>query len=416
MRMKKYIFFIALIFLCVNLFLSLMLSSCKVNNRENSSILQNEKSNDSSTDLKDEKEEKPGEEHNALNSQNEETLDKMIGEMIILGFKATEVNKSSKIIKDINEYGIGGIILFDYDVPTKSFPRNIINPLQVKKLIEDIKTMTRNDLFICLDAEGGLVNRLKSKYGFMQMDSPQKMGESEPEETFLKASALGIELDYLGFNLNFAPVVDVNVNPDNPVIGHLERSFSDDPYEVYRHSLNFIDAMHEFNIITALKHFPGHGSSTEDSHLGLTDVTDTYKEKIELIPYEKLISENKTDIIMTAHIMNRNIDAVNPATLSPLFLQDILRDKLRFNGLIVSDDMQMGAIVEHFGFEEAIVKAINAGCNILIFSNNGSIYDEDIAQKAVEAIKKAVEKGEIKEEVIIKSYNRIIELKNKFKI
>ena len=348
--------------------------------------------------------------------QSNLTLDQMIGEMIILGFRGTEIDGSSKIVRDINEYNIGGIILFDYDVPSKSSPRNIINPKQTKKLIEDIKNLTRHDLFIAVDAEGGLINRLKAKYGFMQIESHQTMGESDPENTFIKASPLGIELDYLGFNLNFAPVVDVNINKDNPVIGHLQRSFSDDPKKVYEHAGYFIDAMHEYNIITAIKHFPGHGSSTEDSHLGLVDITNTYNEEAELFPYKKLIQDNKTDIIMTAHVMNRNIDPDNPATLSSIFLKDILRGKLNYEGVIVSDDMQMGAIVENFGFEEAIIKAINAGCDLLIFSNNSPVYDEGIAQKAVEVIKKAIKDGKIKEETIRNSYNRIKQLKDSFEI
>jgi len=348
--------------------------------------------------------------------QSNPTMDQMIGEMIILGFRGTEIDDSSKIVKDINEYNIGGIILFDYDVPSKSFPRNIINPKQTKKLIEDLKKLTSNDLFIAIDVEGGYVNRLKAKYGFMQIESAQIMGEDDPQNTFIKASSIGIELDYLGINLNFAPVVDVNINKDNPVIGHIERSFSDDPVKVYEHAGYFIDAMHEFNIITAIKHFPGHGSSTEDSHLGLVDITDTYNEEVELFPYKKLIEDNKTDIIMTAHIMNRNIDPVNPATLSSIFLNDILRGILKYEGVIVSDDMQMGAIVDNFGFEEAIIKAINAGCDLLIFSNNSPIYDENIAQKAIEVIKKAIDEGKISEEEIRNSYNRIKELKEKYKI
>jgi len=381
MKLKKYLLFIFFLMLCTILSSSFIFVSC-----------------------------------NKKTIQRNLTLDQMIGEIIILGFRGTEIDSSSKIVKDINEYNIGGIILFDYDVPSKSSPRNIINPKQTKKLIEDIKNLTRHDLFIAIDAEGGKVNRLKAKYGFMQIDSPQKMGEDEPQNTFIKASPLGLELDYLGINLNFAPVVDVNINKDNPVIGKLERSFSDDPQKVYEHASYFIDAMHEFNVITAIKHFPGHGSSTEDSHLGLVDVTNTYQEEAELFPYKKLIQDNKTDIIMTAHVMNRNIDPDNPATLSSIFLKDILRDKLNYKGVIVSDDMQMGAIVENFGFGEAIIKAINAGCDLLIFSNNSPVYDEDIAQKAVEVIKKAIKDGKIKEETIRNSYNRIKQLKDNYEI
>jgi beta-N-acetylhexosaminidase len=340
----------------------------------------------------------------------------MIGEMIILGFRGTEVDGSSGIVEYINKYNIGGVILFDYDVPSKSFPRNILDPYQTKELIEDLKKFTRSDLLIAVDAEGGYVNRLKAEYGFVPIKSAQEMGEDNPDDTFLEISPLAMKLDSLGFNLNFAPVVDVNLNKENPVIGNQERSFSDDPVKVYEHAGSFIDAMHKYDIITAIKHFPGHGSSTEDSHLGLVDITDTYNEEAELFPYRKLIEDGKADIVMTAHIMNTDIDPDNPATLSSIFLQDILRGELNYEGIIVSDDMQMGAIVTNFGFEEAIVKAINAGCDLLIFSNNGPRYEDDIAQKSFEAIKEAVRNGKITEEEINNCYTRIKELKEKFGI
>ncbi|MCG2790752.1 MAG: glycoside hydrolase family 3 protein [Actinomycetia bacterium] len=399
MKPKKYLIILFSLLMCTILSCSLIFSSCK-----------------KETAIETSQAETLVEETSTTQIPVTPTLDKMIGEMIILGFRGTEVSDSSKIVKDINEYNIGGVILFNYDVPSKSFPRNIVDPKQTKKLIEDLKKLTRSDLFIAVDAEGGYVNRLKAEYGFMQIESPQTMGESDPQNTFLKASPLGIELDYLGFNLNFAPVVDVNINKDNPVIGHIERSFSDDPVKVYEHAGYFIDAMHQYNIITAIKHFPGHGSSTEDSHLGLVDITDTYNEEVELFPYRKLIESSKTDIIMTAHVMNTNIDPDNPATLSSIFLKDILRGRLNYEGLIVSDDMQMGAIATYFGFEEAIVRAINAGCDLLIFSNNNQKYDDDIAQKAVEVIKKAVREGKITEEEISSSYNRIKQLKENYGI
>jgi len=397
MKPKKYLIILFFLLMCAILSCSLIFSSCK-----------------KETVTETSQAEVSAEETSNAQIPGTPTLDQMIGEMIILGFRGTEIDSSSKIVKDINEYYIGGVILFDYDVPSKSFPRNIVDPKQTKKLIEDLKKLTRSDLFIAVDAEGGNVNRLKAEYGFLQIKSAQEMGESDPEDTLLEASKLGMELNDLGFNLNFAPVVDVNINKDNPVIGSLERSFSDDPVKVYEHAGYFIDAMHQYNIITAIKHFPGHGSSTEDSHLGLVDITDTYNEEVELFPYRKLIESGKTDIIMTAHVMNTNIDPDNPATLSSIFLKDILRGRLNYEGVIVSDDMQMGAIATYFGFEEAIVRSINAGCDLLILSNNNQKYDDDIAQKAVEAVRKAVIEGEIEEDKISSSYNRIKELKEKY--
>lgn len=349
-------------------------------------------------------------------SEKEYSLDEKIGEMIVLGFRGLSVDESSKIIKDINSYNIGGIILFDYDVPLKTFERNIESPEQTKKLIENIKQLTRKDLFVAVDVEGGYVNRLKPRYGFIELDSAQSMENLDSTEIFLKINPIAEQLETLGFNLNFAPVVDVNVNPENPVIGGIERSYSANPEKVYTQSKIFIEAMRKNNIISSIKHFPGHGSSKDDSHLGLVDITETYQKEEELYPYRKLIENREIDMVMTAHVINKEIDEKYPATLSPLFLQSILRNELNFNGVIVSDDMQMGAIVDHFGFEEAVIKSINAGCNLLIFSNNGQEYVDNIAEKAFQAIKNAVESGEISEDKIDESFDKIRELKSKYKL
>ena len=347
--------------------------------------------------------------------QQDDELMKKIGQMLVIGFRGTEVNKDSKIIQDINKYNLGGIILFDRDAPSKTFPRNIIDPEQTKKLITDIKQLSSSDIFVAIDAEGGLINRLKEKYGFVNIPSPEDMGKEDPELTKEKAIFLGKELKDLGFNVNFAPVVDVNINPDNPVIGYLGRSFSEDPEKVTTYASKFIEGLNQEGIISSIKHFPGHGSSTADSHLGMVDVTKTYKEE-ELIPYQQLIENNYSQMVMTAHIINTNIDPSYPATLSPLFIQNILRDQLKFKGVVVSDDMHMGAIVDNYGFDEVLVKAINAGCDILIISNNGNTYNENVAKETVETIFKAIKRGEISEDIINKSFERIQNLKQSFEI
>lgn len=344
-----------------------------------------------------------------------DALKQKIGQMLILGFRGTEVNNDSNIVKEIKKYNLGGVILFDRDVPTKQFPRNIVDPEQTKKLIVDLKALASPSLFVAVDAEGGLINRLKEKYGFVNIPSAQEMGKEDPEKTKENALVIAEELSSLGININFAPVVDVNVNPDNPIIGGLERSFSEDPEKVALYASKFIEGLHEKNIIPAIKHFPGHGSSAEDSHLGMVDITDTHKEE-ELIPYQRLIEEGYSDMVMTAHIVNRNIDPDFPATLSSLYIKNILRENLGFKGVVVSDDMNMGAIVDNYGFNEALIKAIQAGCDILIISNNGSEYNEKAAEEAMETIFQAVKKGEVSEERINKSYNRIQELKQRYGI
>ena len=347
--------------------------------------------------------------------QSDYELKRKIGQMLIVGFRGTEIDRNSYISKAMNVLNLGGVILFDKDNPSGAFPRNITDPEQTKTLIGKLKEYSPSPIFVSVDAEGGYINRLKEKYGFTNIPSAEQMGKGTNEETRGQALILGKELKDLGFNMDFAPDVDVNVNPENPVIGYLERSFSNDPETVYEHALAFIGGLHQNNIIPAIKHFPGHGSSTSDSHLGMVDITNTYKQE-ELIPYQKLIEKGYSDMVMTAHIVNANIDPEYPATLSPLFIKNILREKLNFKGVIVSDDMQMGAIVDNYGFEEAIIRAVNAGCDMLILSNNGKTYDEKAPYDAVEIIYKAVKKGQISEQQINESYNRIQELKNKYGI
>jgi len=344
-------------------------------------------------------------------------LKNKIGQMVIIGFRGTEATDDSYIANVIKDLKIGGVILFDYDVPSKSYPRNIINPEQTEKLISDLKTYTRTPLFISVDAEGGKVNRLKQKYGFIPVVSPKEMGRGiSTSTTANEAEKLSLELKNLGFNMNFAPVVDVDINPTNPVIGGLGRSFSADPENVFEQAKTFIKKQKENGIISVAKHFPGHGSSDSDSHLGLVDITKTYKNE-ELIPYQELQKEGILDAVMTAHIVNTNIDKNYPATLSPNFLQNILREKIGFKGVVVSDDMQMNAIASNYGFEEAIIKAINAGCDILIISNNStSVYDDQLPYKTINIIYKAVREGKISMGKINGSYDRIMNLKREFNI
>lgn len=354
---------------------------------------------------------------NTVNQETEVGLKAKIGQMILLGFRGTTAPPDSSIARTIQYLNIGGVILFDYDVPSKSFPRNIINPEQTKKLISDLQTYANVPLLVSVDAEGGKVNRLQEKYGFVKILSAEAMGKDAMLKTTQQESQkLVQELKELGFNMNFAPVVDVNVNPKNPVIGVLERSFSANPQMVINNARVMIQNHRDNHIIPVAKHFPGHGSSTSDSHLGLVNITNTYQEK-ELLPYTQLQKEGLLDVVMTAHVMNKSIDKDYPATLSPLFIQDILRKKVGFEGVVISDDMQMNAIVDHYGFEEAMVKSINAGCDILLLSNNGTKpYDKQLAYKAVDAIYKAVQEGKITEQQIEDSYHRIFNLKKKFGI
>jgi beta-N-acetylhexosaminidase len=347
--------------------------------------------------------------------QGNESLDVKIGQMILIGFRGLSVDEQSPIIQDIRRWHIGGVVLFDYDVPLKRPARNIASPQQLQTLTASLQKASSIPLFISIDEEGGKVNRLKEKFGFAPSVSEQYLGSrNNIDVTKHYAVQTARTLSAYGINLNFAPVVDLNINPDNPVIGKLERSFSDNPVIVTEQAITMIDTFHEYGILSAIKHFPGHGSSTADSHKGFVDVTNTWSE-IELNPFRTIIKVGKCDMVMTAHVFNGTLDPKWPATLSYNILTEILRHGLHYDGVIISDDMQMKAISSFYGLETAIKMALLAGIDILVFPNN-STFQEDIAARTITIIKNYVSRGIISENRINESYRRIMKLKERIKI
>ncbi|MBE9502782.1 MAG: glycoside hydrolase family 3 [Proteobacteria bacterium] len=345
----------------------------------------------------------------------EESLDVKIGQMILAGFKGIDVKKSDSIVRDIEERHLGGVILYDYDVAGEKKERNIQSPHQVKKLIKDLQSYATIPLIVAIDYEGGKISRLKDSLGFPATVSHQYLGEKDDLNlTYKYATTMAGTLSNLGFNLNLAPVADLMVNPDNPIIAKLERSFSADHKKVSRHVLEFIKASHEQGILTSLKHFPGHGSSATDSHLGMTDVTKTWS-SIELEPFKAIIKEKRVDTIMTAHVYIRNLDPHYPATLSRAIITDLLRKKLHYDGVVISDDMGMKAITDKFGFETALLKTIEAGVDIIVISNNTGTSEKDVSGDVALTIKRLVEEGKISEERIDRSFKRIQKLKSRMR-
>lgn len=347
------------------------------------------------------------------NDPQDVSLDDKIGQMLLIGFRGMDVNDNSPIAKDIANGRVGGVVLFDVDVALGYTERNIESPAQVSALNASLQSYAKDyPLLVCVDQEGGRVARLKEKYGFPKNVSQQYLGDlNNDDSSKYYANLTANTLVQNGFNVNFAPVVDLNVNPESPAIGAIERSYSAEPDVVTHIASLTIDEFHKENILSTLKHFPGHGSAAGDSHHGVTDVTNSWTEK-ELIPYENLIDAGKADMIMTAHIFNSNWDAEYPATLSKNVITGILREQLGFDGVIVSDDMNMGAIEDQYGLEETIFRAIDAGIDILVFANNLS-YNENIASDAIDIIKNLIDEGKLSEDRITQSYDRIMELKRK---
>lgn len=342
------------------------------------------------------------------NAQEVDSLDIMIGQMIMVGIgDFNELKKEETIFEEIRANRVGGVILFEKNInPKKSEEK-------MKEMLSYAQKQAEIPLFISIDQEGGLVNRLKTKYGFPKSVSAQYLGElNNLDSTSYYAKQTAATLYKLGINMNFAPSVDVNVNPENPVIGKVKRSYSADPYEVAEQAQAVVEAHDLFGVATVLKHFPGHGSSKNDSHLGLTDVSKTWRFK-ELIPYKALLDSGKVRAIMSAHIVNEIMDESKlPATLSPFVISGVLRGFLGFDGVVVSDDMQMKAISAEYGLEESIKMAVNAGIDILLFGNNVAGYDLAASKKIHAIIKSFVEKGEISNARIAESYRRIISLKS----
>ena len=333
-------------------------------------------------------------------------LDAKCGRMIMTGFRGLRLAPDNPIVADLRAGRVGGVVLFDYDVPSKNPVRNVESPAQVKSLVGDLRTVAAGPLLVAVDQEGGRVVRLKEKFGFPPAPSARSLGEHDDLEATRKAArAIAETLAEAGFDVNFAPVVDLDINPANPVIGGLERSFSADPEVVVRHAAEFVRAHRECGVLTCLKHFPGHGSSKTDSHLGFTDVTETWSPK-ELEPYGRLIEAGLCDSVMTAHIFNAALDPDFPATLSVKIVSGRLREGFGYDGPVFSDDLQMKAIAAEFGSEDAVLKAVAAGVDMLVFANN-SVFDPNAAASAVATLKRAVLEGRIREERLDESIARI---------
>lgn len=341
-----------------------------------------------------------------------DSLSIKIGQMLMVGFRGLDASSDPTFEKALRAGQIGGVVLFDYDVPSKSPVRNIESPEQVRRLTAELQRLAPTPVFIAIDQEGGRVCRLKPARGFPPTASAAHLGAlNNADSTREAAGSTAALLKRLGINMNLAPVVDVNVNPENPVIGKLNRSFSSDPAVVARQARLVVDAFNRHGIIAVLKHFPGHGSSTTDTHKDFTDVTSTWS-KTELEPYRALIRDGYRDPVMTAHVFNAHIDSHYPATLSKATIDGLLRKQLGFHGVVISDDMQMKAIADRYGLEQAIRLAINTGVDVLLFGNNVS-YDPEIAEKANAIIRRLVENGSISPERIDQSYRRIMALKQR---
>ncbi len=337
------------------------------------------------------------------------SLEQKIGGILVVGFRGMSVDRNSPVIRDILEYNLGGVILFDADLQLKTNERNIQSPEQLAQLTGALQSYAKSPLLIAIDQEGGLVNRLKPAYGFPPTLSQQQLGErNDLDFTYRQMQQLAAALKAAGINLNLAPVVDLAVNPENFIVKK-ERTFSPDPKKTICHADQVIRAHHDQGVWCTLKHFPGHGSSTADSHKHMTDVTATWQ-AAELEPYRQLCKE--TDVVMTAHIFQRNLDPDLPATLSKRIITGLLRNEIGYDGVVMTDDLGMKAIADHYGFETALEYSLNAGADLLLIANNET-YDPDLVPKTVQIIAGLVRAGRVPESRIDEACRRMAQLKRR---
>lgn len=331
-----------------------------------------------------------------------------IGQLILVGFvgDSTDNGWFKSVEKQISDGEIGGVLYLQ---------RNIASRPAVLAMNQALNAaaIDKPTLFIGIDQEGGAIQRLTPAVGFPSVPSASRVASKmNPRQAFETYSELASQLRKWGFNLNLGPVVDLNTNPANPIIGRLGRSFSEDPEKVVQYAVAFIDAHRTNGILTALKHYPGHGSSHADSHNGFVDVTNSWNER-ELEPFSELIQQGYADMVMTAHVRNRKLQEANeevPASLSSSVIAHRLRKQRGFDGVVISDDLQMAAITNQFDIIEAAIMALRAGTDILVFANDKN-PDLDLPPRLISAIARASESDERLLRRIDEAYDRVVSLK-----
>ena len=331
------------------------------------------------------------------------TLEEQIGQLLVAGFWGT--TPSPEIIDLIRNHHIGGIILFSRNVQDAQQVLELTQRLQVIAL----RARHRAPLLIAIDQENGMVQRLGR--GTTLFPGNMALGAIGSEQVVYNvAQAAGRELKALGINMNLAPVVDVNNNPANPVIG--VRSFGEDPHEVARLAAAAVRGYRAAGVISDLKHFPGHGDTAVDSHLALPTISSTLErlEAIELVPFKSGI-EAGTDSVMIAHISFPALthQEALPATVSPALVRGLLREKLGFDGVIISDCMEMNAVAETIGTERAAVMALQAGVDLVLVSHT---YARQRGSSA--AMQMALQTSELSPEVVRLAAERVLRLKDHF--
>lgn len=343
---------------------------------------------------------------------SEPAVEEMLASMLMFGFRGAN---GENVFPDFPQAGLPfNFILFDRDVGENS-SRNIVSPEQVRNLTDSLQKISGKGVFIGVDQEGGQVRRLKPQKGFQDLESAQKMGQENVAATLEKASALGGELRSLGINLDLAPVADVDSNPYNPLIGRLGRAFSSDPALVAAHALAFGQGLAKNRVVPALKHFPGQGCADKDNHIDSLDVSQCWNADTDLLPFAEILKAGWPGMIMMGHISLKNLDPDLPASLSANIVTGLLRQGLNWQGVIITDDLQMKGAMGGRSLKETVRLAIEAGNDILVFGNNIE-WDGELPRKVWQALTELQEEGLLSDARIRESWQRIFTLKKAYGI
>jgi beta-N-acetylhexosaminidase len=330
-------------------------------------------------------------------------LDGEIAQMLIMGFVGADTTSvgARAIATWLRSRLIGGVIFFEDNLPS---------PQQARSLTRLFRDAAAPSIpFLCVDQEGGAISRLRPERGFQPLPSAHSVSGRSPKEAERLYERTARELNRLGFNVNFGPVVDLALNRNNSVIEGLGRSYGKDPSAVIAYAKAFIRAHRRNHILTALKHFPGHGSTSTDSHRSLPVITGVWR-KEELRPFAELARGGYADMIMAGHLVHDRLSGPGrPASLSAAAIQGLLRHALGYRGVVVTDDMQMGALAR-FGLDERILLGIEAGCDLFIYSNRLS-PDRQMPWRFHRVISEAITRGRLTRARIERSAELIRHLK-----
>ena len=342
-----------------------------------------------------------------VSAASAQAVEDMAGQMVMVGFTGTAIGDDGvRALRDqVSRGEVGGVMFLRTNVESLASVRRINRAL--------IAARPWLPPFIGLDQEGGQIERLTSAVGFAEIPSAHAIGGGTPEEAQAIYGGLAADLARQGFNVNFGPVVDLDLNPDNPIIARYERAFGTDPDAVTAMASAFVEAHHEAGVATALKHFPGHGSSRDDTHEGFVDVTGLWQ-SVEIEPYRGLIAAHLADMVMVGHLYNADIEGGGvdrlPASLSPAWIEGVLRDELGFAGVVITDDLEMAAIRSRFDLHDTVVRAVEAGVDILLFSNTTE-YDPALGTEVYEILVAEARDDPAFAARIAESYGRIMALK-----